>query len=187
MRGGGLILDEGRTSTVQVLGFENASAASEWDDPRIGLGLSALLADALYGSGRFRLVETDTALHARREQIMQGVWAGLYRDDALATFATEFDADYVAWGRLLSFGVPRSGFSVGVVHHHATSSLLRVELVLQQRTNGQVWRATGEGRAATRSASVLLTPNNDQAPFDESTLGPALRAAVDEALRRMLR
>jgi len=168
-------------SVIEVLGATNDLDYEGWKDQRIGKGLRILLTEELQQTGKFRFTQADSALQARRQEIAAGIWAGLYKGDKWDGLLAESKADFQAWARVIYFGRPRSGMSVGVMHRQTQSTIVRLELFLHEKATGKQWKWLGEGETETTATSVVFSFDEGQATLDQGAAGIALRRALKDA------
>lgn len=176
---------EGEKYTVEVIGVENGLAEKNWKDHRIGLGIQSLLYEKLYQTGYFKMMETNPDILKKRREIAEKIWAGLYKDNNYDEVIDASDARFQAWAKVIYFGTPQTGVSLGVLHQNKSSAVLRIEVVLFEKSSGKKWKAVGEGKSSTTASSVLFTFQKDKAAFDQSNIANALDAALENAINRI--
>lgn len=169
-------------SVIEVLGAANDLDYEGWKDQRIGKGLRILLTEELQQTGKFRFTQPDSSMQVRRQEIAAGIWAGLYKGDEWDGLLAESQADFQAWAKVIYFGRPRSGMSVGVMHKQTQSTIVRLELFLHEKTSGKEWKWLGEGETETTASSVVFSFDEDQATLDQGAAGIALRRALKDAV-----
>ena len=80
---------EDEPSTIEVIGVQNELSLNSWKDDRVGLGIQAILAEALFESGKFRLMEVKPEMQQKRREIAAGMWAGIYKDSHIKEFIAQ--------------------------------------------------------------------------------------------------
>jgi len=173
----------GRGSALAVLGVSRDFKESGWEDERVGFGLSAYLAEALYGTGVFRLVEVAPELEDELRSARSLAWASAGGLGSEAErLGPALGARYLAYGNVISAGSPRSGASLGPLHARSRSTVIEVEVRLREVATGRTLAARGRGRATTVAASAAFDLREKEVALDKSTIGiatkEALRAAV---------
>ena len=174
-------------AVLEVIGVSHELSDKKWQDNRIGLGLKALLTQTLYETGKFRLLETDQSIEGKRSEIAAGLWAGLYKHDDVPQIAQKSPSEFQAFARVIYFGRPRSGASFGVVHSSTQTTVIRIEVTMFRKGTSERWSAIGEGKSSTTASSVLFTFHQNRADFDQSNIGNAVKAAIEDAVEQLIK
>ncbi|NLP04019.1 MAG: hypothetical protein GX089_16110 [Fibrobacter sp.] len=177
---------EDEPSTIEVIGVQNELSLNSWKDDRVGLGIQAILAEALFESGKFRLMEVKPEMQQKRREIAAGMWAGIYKDSHIKEFIAQSTARYQVMAKVIYFGRPSTSASFGVIHHESHSSVIRTEVTIIHSSSGKKWRATGDGKSSTSASSVVFTFQNDRVDFDQANIGNALRESIKDAVGKIL-
>ncbi|MBN1604101.1 MAG: hypothetical protein JW915_20995 [Chitinispirillaceae bacterium] len=177
----------GEQISCEVLGVHNKLSDKNWKDERIGLGVQALLTEALYQCGMFKFVETNDRIQKKREEIATGMWHGKYKKKDFSLLIEKSENEVLAWATLLYFGRPQSELSIGIVHRNTDAAVIRIEITLLQKSTGKKWKATGEGKSTTTASSVLFTYQDDKVKLDETNIGNALKKAITDAVDNIVK
>jgi hypothetical protein len=174
-----------------VVGFVNELKNEQWRDARVGMGVRAMLAQSLHGSGLFRMLDEKDEIAQVLGDISGRAWkekrGGKEIDKAVKTVAAE-GARFVASGRIFYFGKPRAKASVGPMHFSSDEVLIKLEVQLYDVQKKKKLKAIGVGKAKTTASSALFTFHDDRLDADKTMVATATRkaitAAVDEVIKR---
>jgi curli biogenesis system outer membrane secretion channel CsgG len=176
--------------TLAVTGFANQVDHKDWRDARVGMGVRAMLSQALSETGLFTLLEEKTEIKAQLEAIAKTVWASGKGDGTLESAASAMKkagAAFVASGKVFYFGKPRTRASVGPAHFASEEVVIKLEIVLQDVSNGKKLTAIGSGKAKTTAASGLFTFHGENVDADASMVGTATKKAIDDAVAEIMK
>ncbi|MDX1546275.1 MAG: hypothetical protein R3247_04770 [Rhodothermales bacterium] len=175
---------------LAVVGLASEVRDDAWDDARVGLGLRNVLAELFYEAGAFTLLEDRPEVMRRLDAMAERAWAlddadSAFRDaaDSLRAFAP----DFVAYGRVLYFGRPRSRASLGPLHANTQTVEIRVEVTLEEAAAGTRYTKKGVGKTRTRARSAIFTYREDAVELDKTAVGTATREALQEAVARVMK
>jgi hypothetical protein len=177
---------------LMVVGFTTAVKLEAWQDARLGFGLSAALADTLYGSGRFRLLEEKAEVRQRMRDLGARLWAEPGRQtelhaDALAVLeANESRPRWIASGRVVRFGTSTTRASLGPLQQAQRGFTVQVEVTLEDLATGRTVRASAEGHAARTATSAFFSVRDDRVLFDATGVGKATLDALHGAVAELL-
>jgi curli biogenesis system outer membrane secretion channel CsgG len=171
-----------------VLGMSNEVSDPHWKDAKIGFGLQNIVSEAFYDTGRFAALEDNDEVRKKLRDISQKLWTGEIKSDPGAeSDSIAHGIEFLAYGRVYYYGTPQSSASFGVLHSQTTETVIRVEIVLQNRLTGQNLKAKGVGVAKTTANSVVFNYREDRVLFDETTVGKATREAVQDAVTQIMK
>jgi len=167
----------GRKQIVAVLDLRNLS---QFDDPRIGRGVSNMLITAMVGTGRFTVVERDEeALRRIFEEQKLGL-TGAVTPQTAAKVGKMLGARLAVIGEVSEFGIRKTSAFVGVGGTKTITTRVVVDArMVDTGTAETVAATTGIGTASTSTSGVALTFEFGTAGFDETTIGMATRKAVN--------
>jgi hypothetical protein len=162
-----------------------------WQDHRVGFGAKQILAESWYETQKFALSEQNAQITDHLQQVQQMAWAmggahHLEAEIANVPKAQGFASDFITTAKIVFFGRPRAGASVGIVHADKRSAIIRVQVSLIHTASGQKISAMGEGQAGAWSKSVAFAFEGDRARLDQSAAGIALRDAIKNAVNQIL-
>jgi curli biogenesis system outer membrane secretion channel CsgG len=172
----------GRKMTVAVIDLRNRS---EFEDPRIGRGVSNMLITALVNSGRFTVVE-------RNDQVLDKIFAeqklgqsGAVTAQTAAQVGRMLGARAVVAGEVSEFGIRKTSAFVGVGGTKTITTRVVIDARLVDSETAEIISGqTGIGISSTQTSGVALTFEFGTAGFDETTIGIATRKAVNQVVAR---
>lgn len=166
----------GPKSSMIVAGSRRAPTlqGKEWDDLRIGMGVSTLLAQALYDTGCFTLQEAPGEIRSRIEK----TWAG-------GGSNTVASADYTAVVTVKNFFLDDVSAFAGILGAGRKKTTMTVAVTLRNTRSGAEASATGKGASTTANAGALFVFESGTVGFDETTIGRATKAAIYDAVARI--
>ncbi|MBN1129850.1 MAG: hypothetical protein JXA71_12735 [Chitinispirillaceae bacterium] len=168
-----------------VIGFVNQVKHKEWKDARVGMGVRAMLSQAVAETGLFVLLEEKAEIKERLEEIARNAWASGKDDEPFESAAAELrqkGARFIASGRVFYFGKPRTRASVGPAHLARDEVVIKLEVELYDEARGKSITAVGSGKAKTTAASGLFTYHGENLDADASMVGTATKKAIDDAV-----
>jgi len=171
----------GKKMIIAVIDLRNQS---EFDDPRIGRGMSNMLITALVNSGRFTVVE-------RNEQMLEKIFAeqklgltGAVTTQTAAQVGKMLGAKAVVVGEVSEFGIRKTSAFVGVGGTKTITTRVVIDArLVDSETAGIISGETGIGTSSTQTRGVALTFEFGTAGFDETTIGIATRKAVNQVVK----
>lgn len=168
----------GRKQIVAVLDLKNLS---QFDDPRIGRGVSNMLITALVSTGRFTVVERDEAALAKIFEEQKLGASGAVTPQTAAKVGKMLGARLAVIGEVSEFGIRKTSAFVGVGGSKTTTTRVVVDArMVDTETAEMAAAASGIGTASTSTSGVALTFEFGTAGFDETTIGMATRRAVNQ-------
>jgi curli biogenesis system outer membrane secretion channel CsgG len=167
-----------------VIGFVNQVENKEWHDGRVGMGVRSMLAQSLFETGLFTLLEEKADIKAKIEEAANAAWldkSGRSLDSASA-FGRQAGAKFVASGKVFHFGKPRTKASVGPAHFESDEVEIKIEVTLTSTLDNKAMSAVGSGKAKTTASTGLFTFHGENLDADASMVGTATRKAIDAAV-----
>jgi hypothetical protein len=167
-----------------ILGCENNIKDKKWKDYRISFGVVDLLAQNLFDSGTFILVEEKTEIRDKLKSFNEILW-NKGQKKVLADAQTLVDSAAIVIGRLVYCGAPRTNVSIGPVHASRNDIVIKteVDLVLP---GGKTFTGKGMGKSTRTALSAMFEYRGDKPLFEQSNLGLALKDAVAMAVTDMV-
>jgi len=170
-----------------VIGVKNEIREKEWNDQLIGYGLSHLLLQKLFDTGRYAPVEDNPEIVAAVQKMIQNQWQGdepLYRAEDAGRIAGQLSCDAVAYARAVCFATRRVRGLAGPFSGAKTTVEIEIEVYVKEKDKPVV-SAMGKGEACTRSLGVFFQIREDKVYFDETTVGKAAALAMEKAVSEL--
>ncbi len=173
----------GRKQIIAVLDLDNKT---DFEDPRIGRGISSMLITALVNSGRFTVVE-------RNEEVLKKIFAeqklgltGAVTPQTAAKVGRMLGAKAVIIGEVSEFGIRKTSAFVGVGGKKTITTRVVVDARMVDSETAEITGgATGIGTSSTTTQGVALTFEFGTTGFDETTIGMATRKAVNQIVTKI--
>ena len=167
------------------------STRKHLQDHRIGFGLSTLLAEVLFDTGRFRLVEAK-AIEERQllEELVSTYWikppAAQYAERDLQRVATQLDVKLLAHGRVAHRRVSQRRVSFGPLSRHQQKLRIQVRVCLYDATTRANLCRAGEGEAQQLAQGVIYDFHGDRVAFTQNATGQATKQAMVAAVEKLV-
>jgi hypothetical protein len=165
-----------------VIGFINQVENKDWHDGRVGMGVRSILAQSLFETGLFSLLEEKPDVKAKIEEAAKAVWLDKSGLDGAAAFGRQSGAKFIASGKVFHFGKPRTRASVGPAHFESDEVEIKIEVTLTSAADNKAITAIGSGKAKTTATSGLFTYHGENLDADASMVGTATRKSIDAAV-----
>jgi hypothetical protein len=171
---------------------ENGTGAEDaaWQDRRVAFGLTNLLAESFYDTGKFRLVEEkDLPQRQLIEEVVDLFWSAFRSepsDPELVGIGARLEADLLAYGRV---GYSRSSgqrIQVGPVGRYQQDLRVSVEVCLFEVASQHTLCRAGDGSAQQTGMGVVYEFRNDRPDFEKNALGRASKQAVTSAVQALM-
>lgn len=157
-------------------------------DRRIGFGLSKLLAESLYDTGKFRLVE-EKDLHKRElEDLVHIYWIvhrANYSEQELRRVATQLSAELLAYGSI-SYRSFRERISAGPISRVMQKLRIQANVCLYEVFTDAILCREGQGEAEQERRGVIYEPRDDRLDFEKNAAGIATKLAVERAVQDLV-
>jgi hypothetical protein len=161
-----------------------------WQDRRVAFGLTNLLAESFYDTGKFRLVE-EKDLRQRQliEELVDLFWSTSRpepSDPELTSIGTRLEVDLLACGTV---GYTRSSsrrIQAGPVGSYQQKLRVAVEVCLYEVSTQKTLCREGEGTAEQEGVGVVYEFRNDRLDFEKSAAGRATKQAVTSAVQAIM-
>lgn len=171
----------GEKMIIAVIDLQNQS---EFDDPRIGRGVSNMMITALVNSGRFRVVE-------RNNEVLDNIFTeqklgqtGAVTAETAAMVGKMLGAEAVVVGEVSEFGIRKTSAFVGVGGSKTITTRVVIDArLVDSETAAILAGEIGIGTSTTRTSGVALTFEFGTTGFDETTIGMATRKAVNQVVK----
>lgn len=173
-----------------VVGFVNELKDEQWRDARIGMGVRAMLTQAIHETGLFGMLEEKEAVTMALDKLVDRNWKEKkdkrVSKETIAMLASE-GAGFIASGRVYYFGKPRTRTSVGPVHISSDEVILKLEVKLYDIEKKKTIAAIGSGKAKTTATSALFTFHGEKLDADKSMVATATRKAITLAVDEIMK
>jgi len=157
---------------------------------RTAFGLNNLLAEALYDTEKFRLIEEkEVAQRELLEDLVQTYWIEqreTYPEQALRHIATQLDADLLAYGNISHTRTSGSSVNIGFFSNKVQKLRVAVEVCLYAASLRTRLCRTGKGEAVQRGAGVVYEFRENRLDFEKNATGIATKQAVGHAVNQLL-
>jgi hypothetical protein len=161
-----------------------------WRDRRVAFGLNNLLAESLYDTGKFRLVE-EKDLRQRQliEELVDLFWHASRpepSDPELASIGARLEAELLAYGTI---GYARSSaqrIQIGPLGKYQQKLRVTAEVCLFDVATQTTRCREGEGTAQQEGMGVLYEFRNDRLEFEKTAAGRATKQAVAAAVQALV-
>ena len=156
-------------------------------DRRVAFGLTHLLAESFYDTGKFRLVE-EKGLHQRQriEELMDLFWSASRpkpSDPELAGIGRRLAADLLAYGTVGHTRSSSRRIQAGPFGSYQQRLRVTLEVCLYE-VSTQKWLChEGEGAAEQEGVGVVYEFRNDRPDFEKTAAGLATKQAVTSAVQ----
>lgn len=174
------------------MGVTNEIKDERWEDRRVGFGIASLIAESFFDSGQFRLIEEKEEIRDQLRNVREKLW--MLSEEAAplqeaAAVASQAGAEFMAYGRVVSFKTPTQRVSAGPFQRREKITEIKAEIILRDLITGKTITTDGKGKAKTTSTSVFFVyrEDRDEVNFDKSTVGEATKEAVAEAVSKAVK
>ncbi|MBD3421997.1 MAG: hypothetical protein GF398_17940 [Chitinivibrionales bacterium] len=177
--------------TLTVIGFTNELEDSSWRDARIGLGLRTMLAEQLFASGEFALVEEKQEIRDKIKETAALLWAfdgkSKKAEKMIESSGAADNTNFITRGRVFYFGRPRDRASLGPMQLTRDAVVIKVEVTLQDRAKKKSYTVVGKGVSTKTAASALFTFHEERLELDKTNVGNATKAALEMAVAKLVK
>lgn len=181
-------------SILMVIGMrpaESQLSTSDRDglrDRRIGFGLNKFLAESLYDTGQFRMVE-EKALQQREliEQLLSAYWMeprAEYTQPELRQLGKQLSAALLAYANI-AYRPSRERMDAGPISRAVQKLRVQVTICLYDVVSDAILCREGEGEARQERAGIIYEPREDRLDFEKNAAGIATRLAVVRAVQQL--
>lgn len=168
-----------------VIAVADLMNKSEFDDPRIGKGITQMFITALVNSGRFRLVERQTEVMDLLLKEQKLVKIGIVDPSTVAKVGKMIGAKAFILGEITEFGIRKEGVYVGLIGSKTITTRVVIDARIVGVETGEIISgAQGIGLSSTQTGGVALTFEFGTEGFDETSIGIATRKAVYQAVKQ---
>lgn len=189
-----LLLQKGQTLAVIGLTREasrHPQAEQEiLKNQRLGFGLNSLLAQLLFDTGHFRLLE-EKDIHQREllEALVRTYWlepAATYSEDVLERVAVQLGVNLLADGSVSHSVVSSGRVSLGPFSRTTQTLRIGVTVCLYEAATHARRCGKGEGKSQQKGVGIVYEFRDDQIAFERSAAGVATKEALAEAVQALM-
>ncbi len=181
---------------LAVIGVQQGDAPSgrgEADslrEPRVGFGLNSLLAESLFDTGQFRLIE-EKDVHQRNllDDLVKTYWIGArapYTPEQLQRVAQQLGAPLLAYGSVVYGGFSGQHLMLGPFSRAEQTLRLQVTACLYAASTRASLCRQGRGEAHQEGVGVVYEFRGDRLDFAQNAVGRATKEAVVLAVRELV-
>lgn len=170
-----------------VLGVASTGNSQEWREGLAGFGVENWVAQALYDSGKYRLIELMPEVLATYQPKLAKTYdliAKAKKSD-VEPLGELLGADVIAVGKVTATWPERSHAFIGVINQDSRDTVVKVDVCLYDLKTGKSVKATGTGKVGHSDHSFGADRPNGLA-FDPETVGRATNAAVENAIASLV-
>jgi curli biogenesis system outer membrane secretion channel CsgG len=177
---------------VAVFAFEDKTDHQWhwWSGQPVGQGMADMLVTELVKSGKYRVIERQ-ALEKVMEEQQLGM-SGAVTPQSAAQVGQLLGVELAIIGSVTEFGYKKGnvggrvqGFGLGV---QSTSATVGIDIRFTNTTTGEIIAAENVRKEESKKGLALDTDKfsfENQNEFDESLVGKATRAAVEEIMKKI--
>lgn len=179
----------GEKMIIAVIGIRNTSQndSKEFLELRVGYGISNMLKTSLLESGKFRVVERESAV---LKKMMAEQWlgkSGAIDNSTIVKLGKMLGAGYFVYGKVSEFGIRKYGVYAGLAGARKITTRIVIDAYVADTQTGEVLcAATGIGATSTQTAGVFAIWEEGVEKFDETTVGKATRIACYKIAQKLL-
>jgi hypothetical protein len=159
-------------------------------DRRVAFGLTNLLAESFYDTGKFRLVE-EQDLHQR--QLIEEL-VDLFSDTSPASpsptelggIGARLDAGLLTYGKVGYAQSSGQRLQIGPLGHYQQRWRVSVEVCLFELSSQKTLCRAGEGSAQQEGVGAVYEFRNDRPEFEKNAAGRATKQAVASAVQALM-
>ena len=157
---------------------------------RIGFGLTTLLAEVLFDTGKFRLFE-EKEVHKREllENLVSTYWiepGARFSVQMLHSVATQLGVGLLAYGSIAHTSTSQRHLCFGPFCHHKQQLHVRVNVCLYEASADVMVCRAGQGAAQQEAAGVIYEFRGDRLDFHHNAAGRATKHAVMVAVQELV-
>jgi hypothetical protein len=171
---------------------KNDSGANDavWQDRRIAFGLTNLLAESFYDTGKFRLVEEKDLPQRQLIDELVDLFASASRrepsEPELASIGRRLEADLLAYGRVGSTRISGQRTVFGPLGTYQQRLHITIEACLYEVARQKALCQEGEGIAQQEGVGVIYEFRDNRPDFEKTAAGLATKQAVTSAVQALM-
>lgn len=157
---------------------------------RIGFGLNQMLAEELFDTGKFRLLEEkEVRKQALIDKIVYAYWiepGAVYSKSVLQSLAAQLGVTLLAYGNVAHAAVSGQRFHLGPWSRSVQKLLVKVEVCLYDASTGERLCREGKGEAEQKGTGLVYEFQGDRLDFETNAMGRASKQAVTRAAQALV-
>jgi hypothetical protein len=161
-----------------------------WQDRRVALGLTNLLAESFYQTGKFRLVEEKNLHQQQLIEELVDLFSSASRPDVsepeLASIGRQLAADLLAYGRVGSTRLSGQRTVFGPLGRYQQRLRINIEACVYEVSSQKALCREGEGMAQEGGVGVVYEFRNNRPDFEKTAAGLATKQAVTAAVQALM-
>jgi hypothetical protein len=171
---------------LAVIGVSNESSEREFSKLLIAQGISQLVAQALFDTGRYVPVEDNPEITGRiNELVVLAATSGEASVDYSRIDGQALGCDAMASAVVKKFSKSRMRGFAGPFSAANVDVEIEVEVAVRE-AGKPVMTASGNGTGTTKSRGVLFQVRENKVHFDQTSVGQATQEAVQQAVTRLV-
>ena len=169
---------------IAVLDFNDGSIKDHWwgNDWDVGKGISDIIYQGLYETGRFRLFERQQIDAILKEQNLGT--GGRVAISSAPKLGEVMGVQYILFGDVTEFTISKQGVVISIIAVSKSTASVKVNGRLVDTTTGEIVALAKGGGKATESKAGIWTGIGliafGGSDFEKTILGQATRQAVDQ-------
>jgi hypothetical protein len=171
-------------------GNDSGAGDAVWQDPRVAFGLTNLLAESFYETGKFRLVEEKTLTQQRLLDELVEIFASASHSEPseaeLASLGRRLAADLLAYGRVGASKASGRRVVIGPAGSYQQRWRIAIEVCLYAVSTQQTLCRSGEGIAQQEGVGLVYEFRHDRPDFAKTAAGLATQQAVTSAVQALM-
>jgi hypothetical protein len=161
-----------------------------WQDRRVAFGLTNLLAESFYETGKFRLVEEKELPQRQLIEELVELFSSASRPEPseleLASIGRRLEADLLAYGRVGSTRLSGQRTVFGPLGRYQQTLRINIDVCLYEISTQQSLCREGEGMAQQEGMGVVYEFRNNRPDFEKTAAGLATKQAVTSAVEALM-
>jgi hypothetical protein len=161
-----------------------------WQDRRVAFGLTALLAESFYDTGKFRLLEEKDLPQRRLIEEVVDLFSLAARPEPsepdLVGLGARLEADLLAYGKVGYSQASGQRLQVGPIGRSQQELRVSLEVCLFEVASQRTLCREGGGSAQQTGMGVVYEFRNDRLDFEKNAVGCATKQAVTSAVQALM-
>jgi hypothetical protein len=171
-------------------GVGDGTQGTIFQDHRVALGLTLLLAESFYDTGKFRLVEDKQLGQYQLIEELLDLFSRTPLFPAsgaeLSNLGSRLEADLLTYGRVGYSKISGQRMQIGPFGRHQQKLRVQAEVCLFDISSRQTLCQTGKGSAQQEGVGFVYMFRNDRLEFEKSAAGHATKQAVTAAVQALM-